>query len=103
MPIDYQEGFAVGYFLGHVDYGDDDVFGNEKDEPQSEYPMDEKELKAMLEAIRKLHVRAHPSNQALVNSLRSRGVSSHMLRLAKEFKCDECHEVRLPVHMLRSL
>lgn len=85
-------------FLGHVDYGDDDVFGNEKNEPQSEYPMDEKELKAMLEAIRKLHVRAgHPSNQALVNSLRSRGVSSHMLRLAKEFKCDECHEVRLPV------
>ena len=85
-------------FLGDVDFEEDEIFGNEVEVPQSEYPMDEKELKAMLEAIRKLHVRAgHPSNQALVNSLRSRGVSSHMLRLAKEFKCDECHEVRLPV------
>ena len=53
-------------------------------------------LKHMKEAIHKLHVRSgHPSNQALVNCLRARGVSRVVLALAKEHTCDSCQEVRL--------
>ena len=60
--------------------------------------MDEKELKQMKDAIRKIHVRAgHPSNRALVSTLKARGVDPRVLVLAREFKCDDCMEVQLPV------
>ena len=38
----------------------------------------------------------HSTNQALVNCLKARGVSQHVLRLPKEHRCDDCQEIRLP-------
>ena len=74
-----------------------EVFGVKEMEPLSEQPMDPKELAHLKETIRKLHVRSgHPTNQALVNCLKARGVSQHVLRLAKEHQCDDCQEIRLP-------
>ena len=59
--------------------------------------MTPKELRDLKETIHRLHVRSgHPTNQALVNCLRARGVPKHVLDLAKEHKCDSCHEVKLP-------
>ena len=61
-------------------------------------PFDSKELKRMKEEVRQIHVRSgHPSNRALVNTLKARGVDSRVLSLAREFKCDDCHEIHLPV------
>ena len=52
----------------------------------------------MKESLRKLHVRAsHPSNRALVNMLKARGVDPRLIKLASELKCDDCMEVHLPV------
>ena len=61
-------------------------------------PLSEKDLKHMKETIRRLHVRSgHPSNRALHAMLKARGVDSRVLSLALEHRCDECHEVKLPV------
>ena len=62
-------------------------------------------LGPMKDAIHKLHIRSgHPSNQALVNCLKARGVSKIVLALAREHVCDSCQEVRLPKpHMTVSL
>ena len=80
----------------------DEVFGNWDDE---EKPWDEKELKYMREVVRKLHVKSgHPTNQALYNMLKARGVDKRVLALAKELRCDDCMEIKLPApHMGVSL
>lgn len=81
--------------LRHHEGSDHAVF-TIKDEPLLN-PMTERELKQMKEAVRKLHVRAgHPTNRALVNMLRARGVDSRIIQIAKEHVCDECHEIKLP-------
>ena len=62
------------------------------------FVVDEKELKNMKEALRKIHVRAgHPTNRALYLMLKARGVRQELLDLALELKCDECQEIRMPV------
>lgn len=68
-----------------------------KDTPE-EYPeMSQKELKDLKDTIHRLHMRSgHPTNQALVNCLKARGVPKHVIELAKEHRCDSCQEVRLP-------
>ena len=67
----------------------------------AEGPVTEAELKHMKDTVRKLHVRCgHPTNRALVNMLRARGVDHRFLQLASEHKCDDCMEVKLPTpHM----
>lgn len=91
-------------FLGDVP--SEVIFANEeaeslqKDETMDEeFPqLTEKELEGIKETIHKLHVRSgHPTNQALVNCLKARGVAEPILSLAKEHKCDSCQEVRLAV------
>lgn len=65
---------------------------------ETEEPITEKELQNMKEAIRKLHVRSgHPSNRALANTLKARGVDRRLVQLAYEHRCDDCKEVHLPV------
>ena len=77
-------------------------FGENMHEPtaadMSDVPqMNPKELKDLKDTIHRLHVRSgHPTNQALINCLKARGVPKHVLETAKEHKCDSCHEVRLP-------
>ena len=69
------------------------VFVNDSSQP----PFGEQDLKSMRLMIKKIHDRAgHPSNRALSNMLKSRGVDSRVVELAKEHVCDECQEVRLP-------
>ena len=54
-------------------------------EDTPEEPMSEKELKQMKHVIHQLHVKAgHPTNSALKNMLRARGVDPRMVRLAGE-------------------
>ena len=61
-------------------------------------PWNEKELKEKKELVRRLHVRAgHPTNRALHNMLKARGVDPRILPLALGHQCDDCAEVRLPV------
>ena len=77
------------------------VFGNEEEKPKENPelempPMSTKELKDLKGVIHQLHVRSgHPTNSALVNCLKARGVPKHVLEIAKEHTCDSCHEVRL--------
>ena len=62
-----------------------------------EHVVDEKQLRSMKEAVRRLHVRAgHPSNKALYMMLKARGVRQDILDIAKEMHCDECMEIKLP-------
>eukprot|EP00435_Cladocopium_sp_Y103_P001695 s3565_g1.t1 len=64
---------------------------------EEEGPLTEKELKDMREVIRKLHVKCgHPTNRALYNMLKSRGVNPRLLTLAKELHCQDCQEIKLP-------
>lgn len=64
----------------------------------TEVPFNEKELKQVKESVRQLHVRSgHPTNRALMNCLRARGVDKRVLELTKEFSCDDCKEVQQPV------
>ena len=62
-----------------------------------EKPWDEKEFKRVTEAVRKLHINfGHPTNRALMNCLKARGVDPKIVKLAGEIRCDECQEVHLP-------
>lgn len=72
------------------------VFGADETPPLPVWT--EKEVKEKTEDIRKLHVKAgHPSNRALHNMLKARGVDPRMLDLALGHKGDDCMEVKLPV------
>lgn len=63
-----------------------------------ETPFTEAELKKIKESIRQLHVRSgHPTNRALMNCLRARGVDHRIVSLTREFTCDDCKEVQQPV------
>ena len=78
--------------------GEEETTGQEQQPTNETEGMTLQQLKHIKDAIHKLHVRSgHPTNQALVNCLRARGVPKHVLALAKEHKCDSCHEVKLPV------
>ena len=75
----------------------DSVFGVDDIIKEETPPWDEKELKAAKEAVRKLHVNfGHPTNKALMNCLKSRGVDPRIVKLASEHRCDDCQEVHLP-------
>lgn len=66
-----------------------------------ETPFSEAELKKVKESIRQLHVRSgHPTNRALMNCLRARGVDPRIITLTKEFTCDDCKEIQqlIPHH-----
>ena len=69
------------------------------EEPRNE-TISMEELKGIKAAITKLHLRSgHPTNTALANCLRARGVPKHVVQLALKYKCYSCHscqEVRLP-------
>ena len=55
----------------------------------SEEPLSEKDLKHMKHVIRQLHVKSgHPTNRALMNMLRARGVDHRMVKLAGEHQCE---------------
>jgi hypothetical protein len=72
------------------------------EEPRNE-TISMEELKGIKAAITKLHVRSgHPTNTALANCLRARGVPKHVVQPALEHKCDSCQEVRL-VGVLRRI
>ena len=72
------------------------------EEPRNE-TISMEELKGIKAAITKLHVRSgHPTNTALANCLRARGVPKHVVQPALEHKCDSCQEVRL-VSVLRRI
>ena len=67
------------------------------DQKHVESAWSEKEVKEKKELIRKLHVRAgHPTNRALHNMLKARGVDPRMLELALGHQCDDCMEIKLP-------
>lgn len=90
----------------HQHLPQDNVFGveetvktetTEKDQDDGKPHLTKEELSSLKLTIKRLHDRSgHPSNSALVNCLRARGVPKHVLELAKEHKCDACQEVRLP-------
>ena len=65
--------------------------------PEDCPPWDEKELKRVKESIRKLHINfGHPTNKALMNCLKARGVDPKVVKLVSEHRCDDCQEVHLP-------
>ena len=63
-------------------------------------PLNESEKKASMKLIDKLHRRTgHPSNPALVATLRHRGAHPEVLQLAQRHVCPDCQELRLaPLH-----
>ena len=63
-----------------------------------EGPITPDELRRLKEVVRKLHVKCgHPTNRALYNMLKARGVGHRILTLAKEHRCEDCQEIKLPV------
>ncbi len=83
------------------DFRKEHIFGVEtllKETPSDhQTPWDEKKFKESRELVRKLHVNfGHPTNKALVNCLKARGVDPRILQLASEHRCDDCKEVHLP-------
>ena len=78
-------------FIGAVD--DQSIPKEEKTEiPEG---LSEQQWAKVREVVRKLHVRAgHPSNIALVNSLKARGGSAALIEAARTLQCDDCLEAR---------
>ena len=82
------------YQKGNV-YGVEHLLKETPDEHQN--PWDEKKFKEARELVRKLHVNfGHPTNKALMNCLKARGVDPRIIQLASEHRCDDCKEVHLP-------
>ena len=81
-----------------VSDGNQDEFIGMTAEEKGIPPLDASELKKMQEVVRKLHVRSgHPSNRALMNTLRARGADPQIVELAQNHQCDDCKEIALPV------
>ena len=81
-----------------VSDGNQDEFIGMTAEEKGIPPLDASELKKMQEVVRKLHVRSgHPSNRALMNTLRARGADPRIVELAQNHQCDDCKEIALPV------
>ena len=63
----------------------------------------EQELNRLIATALKLHrLCGHPNNRALVRNLAARGADKHLLAVANELKCPECHEGQMAVPAVKA-